>query len=95
MINPQVQAIIDLALAEDLGSGDLSGQSAVPADARASGSFLLKSPGVLSGFGVVDQVCRTVDSTIEFTTLVPEGVELESGVTSCNHCWPGPFSPDC
>lgn len=81
MINSQVQAIVDLALAEDIGPGDLSGKSAIPASATADGSFLLKSPGVLSGFEVVAIVSRTVDPAIEFVPLVSEGTTLDPGAT--------------
>jgi nicotinate-nucleotide pyrophosphorylase (carboxylating) len=79
MINPQVQAIIDLALAEDLGSGDLSGRAVVPAEAQATGSFLLKADGVISGLDVVALVCRTVDPAITFRPSISDGDRLTSG----------------
>jgi nicotinate-nucleotide pyrophosphorylase (carboxylating) len=49
----QIDAIIDLALSEDIGSGDLTAQSVIPASARADGQMLLNSPGVISGLTVV------------------------------------------
>ncbi|MDQ2681946.1 MAG: carboxylating nicotinate-nucleotide diphosphorylase [Chloroflexota bacterium] len=74
--NRQVQAIVDLALAEDIGTGDLSGRAVVPEDATATGTFLLKSDGVISGLEVVALVCATVDPEIRFSPDVQDGDQL-------------------
>ena len=42
-------AIIDLALAEDVGRGDITTESTVAADAQATGEILQKQAGVLEG----------------------------------------------
>lgn len=74
--NPQVRAIVDLALVEDVGTGDLSGRGVVPDDAPSTGTFLLKSDGVISGLEVVALVCATVDPAIHFAPAVADGDQL-------------------
>lgn len=73
---PDVQAIIDLALAEDIGTGDVTSLATVPADRMADGVMIAKAEGVLSGIGVARQVFHTVDASIEFTPLLEDGAAL-------------------
>jgi nicotinate-nucleotide pyrophosphorylase (carboxylating) len=73
---PDVQALIDLALGEDIGTGDVTSLATVPADRLAEGVMLAKAEGVLSGIDVARQVFQTVDPTITFTPLVSDGDRL-------------------
>src|SRR5699024_8200642 len=77
---PDVQAIIDLALAEDIGTGDVTSLATVPADRQASGIMLAKSDGVLSGIDIARQVFQTVDSAIVFHALTKNGDNLAPGM---------------
>jgi nicotinate-nucleotide pyrophosphorylase (carboxylating) len=74
----QSDAIIDLALSEDIGPGDLTARSVIPELARADGQMLLKSPGVISGLTVVERVCQRVDLAIEWRPLVEDGCRFET-----------------
>ena len=47
-----IDAIIRLALAEDLGDGDVTTLNTIPADAAYTGDFLVKAPGVIAGLQV-------------------------------------------
>lgn len=73
---PDVQALIELALAEDIGTGDVTSLATVPADRLAEGVMLAKATGVLSGIDVARQVFLTVDPTITFTPLLADGEAL-------------------
>src|SRR5262249_61166018 len=53
---PAVRALIDAALAEDLGRGDLTTALTVPSDLRAAADIVAKQDGVLAGGPVVAQV---------------------------------------
>jgi nicotinate-nucleotide pyrophosphorylase (carboxylating) len=74
----QVEAIIQLALSEDIGSGDLTARSVIPGTARASGQMQLKSPGVISGLDVVGRVCGAVDPEIAWQPLVEDGCAFDT-----------------
>ncbi|HEV2529246.1 MAG TPA: carboxylating nicotinate-nucleotide diphosphorylase [Thermomicrobiales bacterium] len=72
-------AIIDIALAEDVGTGDITTMATVAPDARSTARLVTKAAGVLSGVGVARQVFARVDSTISFETLVDDGGHVPSG----------------
>lgn len=73
---PDVQAMIDLALSEDIGTGDVTSLATIPADRTASGVMLAKAEGVLSGIDVARQVFQTIDPSVTFTPLVADGDRL-------------------
>ena len=72
-MNAQIDAIIQLALAEDLGTGDLSAEHVIPAEARASGVMIARAEGVLSGLTVVERVFELVDPQILWTAEAADG----------------------
>lgn len=73
---PDVRAIIDLALAEDIGTGDVTTLATVPADRSATAVMLAKAGGVLSGIEVAREVFRTVDPSVSFEPLAADGDRL-------------------
>jgi len=48
--------VVRLALAEDIGSGDITTELCVPADRRASGIFLARESMVLAGITLLDEI---------------------------------------
>jgi len=73
--------LITLALAEDVGNGDITTISTVPADATASGTLLAKEAGVLSGVDVAEAVFTIVDPSIRFETVKQNGDRITVGDT--------------
>jgi nicotinate-nucleotide pyrophosphorylase (carboxylating) len=72
-------ALVARALAEDLGDGDVTTMATVPGDARARAVIRQKSPGVIYGLDLAEQVFRSLDSDVVATREVAEGVWRESG----------------
>jgi nicotinate-nucleotide pyrophosphorylase (carboxylating) len=64
--------IVALALAEDIGGGDLTSQAVVPADARARATISQKQVGVLSGLAPAEEAFRQAGAE-RFEALAPEG----------------------
>jgi nicotinate-nucleotide pyrophosphorylase (carboxylating) len=60
------------ALAEDLGSGDVTSEATVPEDARARARIVQKEPGVVSGLEVVTETMRQC-GVEDVDALVVEG----------------------
>ncbi len=54
-------ALIALALVEDIGSGDVTTNACVPADRKATGKFLAREPLVIAGLGVLTQIFDDVE----------------------------------
>lgn len=71
--NAGVRALIDLALAEDIGRGDLTTEATVAEDAIATAEIRQKAPGVLCGLPVVALVFARLDARVRVTPLAAEG----------------------
>ncbi len=71
--NAGVRALIGLALAEDIGRGDLTTEATVAPEATAVAEIRQKVPGVVCGLPVVALVFAALDPRITVTALVPEG----------------------
>jgi nicotinate-nucleotide pyrophosphorylase (carboxylating) len=67
------------ALAEDVGSGDVTTAATVAEDARAVATITQKAPGVIFGLGVAAQVFEALEPGIAFEPLVAEGTWRERG----------------
>lgn len=72
---PEEKALHDLveaALAEDLGDGDITAEATVPEDARAHGRIVLKEPGSIYGFDAAEKAFLLAGAE-SFERLAPEG----------------------
>jgi nicotinate-nucleotide pyrophosphorylase (carboxylating) len=71
--NAEVAALIQLALAEDIGRGDLTTEATVAADTQAEATILQKAPGVLAGLPVVEAVFAALDPRVRIERVAEEG----------------------
>ena len=77
-----MQELIDHALAEDVGAGDVTTDALVPTDARARARIVQKEPGVVAGLRVAEAVFRRVDPELRWHPHVREGEWRESGLVA-------------
>ena len=75
----QVRAIIQRALDEDIGSGDVTTDHSVPADQWSRGVLLAKQDGVLCGGRVFTETFRMIDPAVKAELLVPDGARVGKG----------------
>jgi nicotinate-nucleotide pyrophosphorylase (carboxylating) len=61
------------ALREDVGSGDITSRSVIPAAAHARARYTTKEPLVVAGIPVIQEIVRLVDPALEFKSLESEG----------------------
>jgi nicotinate-nucleotide pyrophosphorylase (carboxylating) len=73
------QRLVDLALAEDIGAGDITSLATVPAAATAEGTMLVKQPGAISGLTVASYVFERVDPASSFRPRCKDGAKLDAG----------------
>ena len=71
-----LDAIIALALAEDLGAGDITSQATIPAERRCTAMILAKAPGVLAGVDVVRSVFGAIDPHVHVEILLADGTPI-------------------
>lgn len=74
-----VEKLIDLALSEDIGSGDVTSEYFVPHDVQARALMLVKADGVVAGLEVAQRVFEKVDEFIETKILIPDGSRVVKG----------------
>ncbi len=68
-----LKVIVNAALAEDLGSGDITTNSLIPASAQAEARILFKSGGVVCGLNVAECVFKTLNKRVNFKKIINEG----------------------
>ncbi len=66
-------AIVDLALLEDVGRGDVTTEATVPPDAVGAAAIVQKAPGAVCGLPVVRAVYARLDPRVEVAPLAAEG----------------------
>src|SRR4051794_41191914 len=74
-----MEDLVERALAEDVGSGDVTTEATVPAEARARATIRQKAPGVVYGLDVVEAVFRRLDPQVDVERLAEEGVWRDGG----------------
>jgi nicotinate-nucleotide pyrophosphorylase (carboxylating) len=74
--------LVERALAEDVGDGDITTRAVVPEGARARARIHQKEPGVVSGLGVARAVFEHVDPELEFVEHCPQGLWREEGAVA-------------
>jgi nicotinate-nucleotide pyrophosphorylase (carboxylating) len=75
----QIKEIIDRALAEDLGKGDVTTEAIIPGDRRGTGFIVAKKEGILAGTGVAKQVFHRVDPELKVEILLEDGARVKPG----------------
>lgn len=78
-LHPDIYEAIRRALAEDIGSGDVTTEAIVPPEAFMRGQILAKQNGVVAGLDVAQAVYQMVDERILFEAQVDEGSPVSKG----------------
>ena len=68
-----VEAIVRLALAEDIGRGDITTEATVPAGTTATAEILQKAPGIVCGLPIVEAVFAQLDPQVRVIRVAEEG----------------------
>lgn len=74
-----IDALLDLAFAEDIGDGDHTTLSTIPADAMGHSKLLIKEKGILAGVEIAEKILHKVDPDIKMTVYINDGAEVNPG----------------
>ena len=69
---------IQRAMAEDIGSSDVTTDSIVPPEAVMSGKVIAKQAGIVAGLDVARAAYLLLDDRVDFTPNVAEGARVEN-----------------
>src|SRR5262249_22809593 len=75
----QIRDVLQAALQEDIGIGDITSRATIPETATASARYTTKQPLSVSGLPVVSEVIRMVDSKLKFKPQAADGEFVEMG----------------
>jgi nicotinate-nucleotide pyrophosphorylase (carboxylating) len=75
----QVDKLIQRALQEDIGTGDITTLSTIPEEKRIRGLFLAKESGVICGLPVVERVFAHIDPEIRLHCRKKDGDTVARG----------------
>ncbi len=78
-MTPSARETIARALAEDLGTGDITSECFIPADHRSTARIIAKENAVLAGTEVAGEVFRQVDPAIEIEIRKHDGDTMGPG----------------
>jgi nicotinate-nucleotide pyrophosphorylase (carboxylating) len=88
---PDYAALIALALAEDIGSGDLTSRALIPEERAGRARVMAKEPLVICGQEIARAVFSAVDPALQYQPLMPDG-EFVSAQTAIGEVT-GPLRP--
>lgn len=76
----QISSIIQRALDEDIGDGDVTSACTVPTGLNYEGKFITKAAGVIAGLDIARLAFELLDEQIEFLAHVEDGTSVEKGM---------------
>jgi nicotinate-nucleotide pyrophosphorylase (carboxylating) len=79
MISPLIDRLIDLALEEDLGPGDITTQALIPPELRGEAHIRAKADLVVAGLPVAARVFHKLDGNLVFEAQVADGQAVGPG----------------
>ncbi|MEM1215014.1 MAG: carboxylating nicotinate-nucleotide diphosphorylase [Bacteroidota bacterium] len=87
-LEQQINDFIVRALAEDVGDGDHTSLSTIPAEDRTTARLLVKEPGILAGVAIAERIFRHVDPKAEIEVKIKDGQYMSFGdealLVTCN-----------
>lgn len=75
----ELDIIISNAIREDVGDGDHSSLSCIPASATGKAKLLVKDEGIIAGVDFAKQVFAYVDENLEVEVLIEDGEKVKYG----------------
>jgi len=75
----QIEEIIDRALAEDLGRGDITTEALIHGDQQGIGLIIVKREGIIAGIEVARKIFHRVDPNLKLEILLEDGSRVKPG----------------
>ena len=79
IVNELIEELIKLSFAEDIGDGDHTTLSCIPADAIGRQKLLVKEEGILAGVDIAKRVFAAFDPELQMETFIEDGAHVKPG----------------
>lgn len=74
-----IHQFIKNALAEDVGDGDHTSLSTIPAETQGKAKLIIKEDGILAGMDLAVEIFKVVDATLKVDVKLQDGSEVKVG----------------
>ncbi len=74
-----IEHFIKNAIAEDLGDGDHTSLSTIPADALGRAKLIIKEDGILAGVALAEEIFNHIDPSLQMDIFLKDGAEVKYG----------------
>jgi len=74
-----IDDLLALAFAEDVGDGDATTLSTIPADAMGCQQLIVKEEGILAGVDIARRVFEKFDPSLKMTVYINDGARVKPG----------------
>jgi len=74
-----IDKLVELAILEDIGDGDHSSRSCIPATAHGKMKLLVKQEGVIAGIEIAKLIFKRLDSNMQIEQLIEDGTRVKPG----------------
>lgn len=74
-----IDDLLTLAFAEDIGDGDHTTLSTIPADARGCQRLIIKEEGIIAGVDIARRVFERLDPDLKMTVYINDGAHVKPG----------------
>ncbi|MEG1546043.1 MAG: nicotinate-nucleotide diphosphorylase (carboxylating), partial [Bacteroides sp.] len=78
-MNNLIDRLVDLAFAEDIGDGDHTTLSCIPATEMGKSKLLIKEAGVLAGVEIAKEIFHRFDPSMKVEVFINDGQEVKPG----------------
>ncbi len=74
-----IDDLLTLAFAEDVGDGDVTTLSTIPANEKGKQRLIIKEEGILSGVNIARKVFEKFDPDMKMTVFIEDGAHVKPG----------------
>ncbi len=75
----ELNQLIDIWFREDIGDGDHTSLSSIPADTMGCSQLIIKEDGILAGVEVAQIICERFDPELRFEQFMTDGTAVKKG----------------
>ncbi|MGR3294187.1 MAG: carboxylating nicotinate-nucleotide diphosphorylase [Candidatus Scalindua sp.] len=75
----EIKDIVQLAIKEDIGTGDITSKIFIPEGSESEGILIAKETGIIAGLPVVGYALSQIDEDLLFTVNIEDGSRVEKG----------------
>jgi len=75
----KIRDIVQLAIKEDIGNGDITSKIFIPDGSESEGMLVAKEAGIVAGLPVAGYVLSQIDENLIFTSNIEDGSRVKKG----------------